>query len=154
MDVLNRVEFAYDSLEEAFPTVDPLVEPFGSRVLVQIRTPKTKTKAGLHLITDARDTEFWATQVAKVRAIGPNAFKDRRTNEYWPEGAWCQVGDFIRVPKFGGDRWTVKVPKAAAAATPGVILPDENYEALMVIFNDTDVIGRITGDPLAIKAFI
>ena len=154
MDVLNRVEFAYGSLDEAFPPVDPLVEPYGSRVLVQIRTPKTKTKGGLHLITDARDTEYWSTQVAKVRAVGPNAFKDRRTAEYWPEGAWCAPGDYVRVPKFGGDRWTVAVPKDVAESAGGVILPDEKYEALMVIFNDTDIIGKITGDPLAIKAFL
>lgn len=154
MDVMNRVEFAYDSLDEAFPKVDPLVEPFGSRVLVQIRTPKTKTKGGLHLVTDVRDTEFWATQVAVVRALGPNAFRDRKSNQPWPEGAWCEVGDFVRVPKFGGDRWTVPVPKEVAQTSGGVIMPDEKYEALMVIFNDTDLIGKITGDPLAIKAFI
>ena len=23
----------------------------------------------------------------------------------WPEGSWCEVGDYIRVPKWGGDRW-------------------------------------------------
>ena len=27
-------------------------------------------------------------------------------------------------------------------------------EALLVIFNDLDLIGKVTGDPLAIKAFI
>jgi hypothetical protein len=26
--------------------------------------------------------------------------------------------------------------------------------AMFVIFNDLDIIGRVTGDPLAIKAFI
>jgi co-chaperonin GroES (HSP10) len=144
MDVLNRVEFGYGNVEEAFPTVDPLVEPTGSRILVQIRTPKQKTKGGVLLVTDAKDTEFWATQIGVVRAVGPNAYRDRKTNDYWPEGAWCKVGDFIRVPKFGGDRWTIPVP-------------GQDYEALMVIFNDTDITGIIPGgweSAAKIKAFI
>lgn len=154
MDVLNRVEFDYGSLAEAFPEVERMVEPCGSRVLVQIRTPKRVTKGGIHLPTDAKDTEFWATQVAIVRAIGPNAFKDRKTNMPWPEGPWCKVGDFVRVPKFGGDRWTQKAPKGESQTHAGVIIPDESYEALFVIFNDTEIIGRIVGDPLALKTYI
>lgn len=139
--ITNRIEFQYDSLDEAFPPVDPLVEPAGSRILVQIRTPKRRTKGGIELVTDTKDTEYWATQVAKVRAVGPNAFKDRKTNAYWPEGPWCEVGDFIRIPKFGGDRWTVPIPGS-------------EYEALMILYNDTEMTGKITGDPLAIKAYI
>lgn len=153
MEVLNRVEFAYDSLEEAFPTVDPLVEPSGDNVLVQIRTPKSKTKGGLHLVTDIRDTEFWATQVAIVRALGPVAYRFHDTLEFWPEGPWCKVGDFVRVPKFGGDRWTVKVAQAPREKT-SIYDTDADYEALMVIFKAKEIIGRITGDPLALKAFI
>ena len=36
-----------DALVEAFPAVDAGVQPFGSRVLVQIRTPKTTTAGGI-----------------------------------------------------------------------------------------------------------
>ena len=104
MEMLNRVEFDYGSLAEAFPEVDPLVEPCGDNVLVQIRSPKRTTKGGIHLVTDVRDTEFWATQVAKVLALGPVAYRYHDTLEYWPEGPWCNVGDFVRIPKHGGDR--------------------------------------------------
>jgi co-chaperonin GroES (HSP10) len=131
----------YESkLEEAFPAVDAGVQPFGSRILVQIRTPKTKSKGGIILTTNAVDTERWNTQVAKVIAVGSLAYKNRNTQELWPEGQWCQPGDFVRVPKYGGDRWEVPLNK------------DEN--AMFVIFNDLDVIGKVTGDPLLIKAFI
>lgn len=131
----------YESkLEEAFPAVDAGVQPFGSRILVQIRTPKTKSKGGIILTTNAVDTERWNTQVAKVIAVGSLAYKNRNTQELWPEGQWCQPGDFVRVPKYGGDRWEVPLNK------------DEN--AMFVIFNDLDVIGKVTGDPLSIKAFI
>lgn len=128
-----------DALAEAFPAVDAGVQPFGSRVLVQIRTPKKKVGSIL-LVQDTKDTEKWNTQVAKVVAVGSLAYKNRNTQELWPEGQWCQPGDFVRVPKYGGDRWEVPLNK------------DEN--AMFVIFNDLDIIGKVTSDPLSIKAFI
>jgi co-chaperonin GroES (HSP10) len=140
-ELSNKVEFGYDSLDEAFPPCEPGIHPFGSRVLVQIRTPKNKTKGGIILTSETRETDAWNTQIAKVRAVGELAFKNRTTMEPWPEGSWCEPGDFVRVPKYGGDRWTVKTA-------------DGEDEALLVIFNDLDLVGKVTGDPLAIKAFI
>lgn len=140
-EIANKVEFSYDSTEEAFPRCDPGITPYGSRVLVQIRTPKSKTKGGIILTSETRETDAWNTQIAKVVAVGELAFKNRTTMEPWPEGSWCQPGDFVRVPKYGGDRWTVRTE-------------DGSGEALLVIFNDLDLIGKVTGDPLAIKAFI
>ena len=139
--VLNKVEYAYESIDEAFPPIDPGVEPFGSRVVVQIRAPKKKTKGGIILTDDTKDTEMWNTQVAKVIAIGELAFKNRNTQEPWPEGSWCQPGDFVRVPKYGGDKWSIRHG-------------DDDTEILFVIFNDLDLIGKVTGDPLAMKAFV
>ena len=128
-----------DALGEAFPAVDAGVQPFGSRVLVQIRTPKKKV-GSIILVQDTKDTEKWNTQVSKVISLGPLAFKNRDTQKTWPEGEWCQPGDFVRVPKYGGDRWEVSI--------------DRDTSAMFVIFNDLDIIGKIEGDPLAIKAFI
>lgn len=140
-ELANKVEFGYDNEDEAFPPCDPGVQPFGSRVLVQIRTPKQKTKGGIILTSETRETDAWNTQIAKVISVGELAFKNRTTMEPWPEGNWCKPGDFVRVPKYGGDRWTVKTADGAD-------------EALLVIFNDLDLIGKVTGDPLGIKAFI
>ena len=70
---MNKVIFAYDSEEDAFPNTDPGVRPFGSRVLVQFRQAKMKTKGGIILAGETRDTEVWNTQVAKVVALGPLA---------------------------------------------------------------------------------
>jgi len=137
----NRSTFDYDSLKQAFPEVDPGCGAFGSRVLVQIRTPKTKTAGGLYLPEETRETELWNTQVAKVILLGPVAFRNRETLELWPEGEWCKPGDYVRVPKYGGDRWKVQVPGS-------------NDEALFVLFNDLNMVAPITGDPLAIVAFI
>jgi co-chaperonin GroES (HSP10) len=126
---------------EAFPAVNAGIQPFGSRVLIQIRTPKKVSRGGIILDTGTQDTEKWNTQVGKVISLGPLAFKNRNDMTPWPEGDWCTVGEFVRVAKYGGDRWEVKVP-------------DSDESAMFVIFNDLDIIGQVTGDPLAIKAFI
>lgn len=126
-------------LDLAFPAVDPCVKPLGSRLLVQIRNPKERTESGIILDVNTKETERWNTTVAKVIAVGPLAFKNRDTQATWPEGEWCKVGDFVRVPKYGGDRFSMECDVG---------------EALFVIVNDLEVIGLITGDPLAVKAFI
>jgi co-chaperonin GroES (HSP10) len=140
-EIGNKIEFGYENLDEAFPAADPGVAPFGSRVLVQIRTPKKKTKGGIILTSDVRETEHYNTQVAKVIAVGSLAFKNRNTMEPWPEGSWCAVGEYVRVPRYGGDRWSVKTDGG-------------EDEAILVIFNDLDLVGKVTGDPMAIKAFL
>jgi co-chaperonin GroES (HSP10) len=137
----NKVEFEYGDMDEAFPACDAGVKPFGSRVLVQVRTPKAKTKGGIILLDETRETDAWNTQIAKVIDTGVLAFRNRTTADAWPEGNWCEPGDFVRVPKYGGDRWTVKTS-------------DGDGECMFVIFNDLDIIGAVTGDPLAVKAFI
>ena len=129
-----------NAIAEAFPPVCPGIRPFGSRVLVQIRTPKKKSKFGIHFAEETRDTEKWNTQVAKVISMGPGAFKNRTTLANWPEGDWCSPGQFVRVPKYGGDRWEVAI--------------NSDDSAMFVIFNDLDLLGDVIGDPLAVKAFI
>jgi co-chaperonin GroES (HSP10) len=136
-----RPTFQYAGLEEAFPLVDPGLQPYGWRVLVQMRTPKTRSAGGLYLPPETRQIEAPNTQVAKVIAIGPLAFKNRDRAELWPEGAWCAVGEYVRVPKYGGDRWEVPIPGS-----------DEH--ALFVIFDDLNIVGRITCDPLSVIAYI
>lgn len=143
---MNEPE-AFDEAELAwaFPSVDPGAKPLGGRVLVQLRRTKKKTtSAGIILVEETKETEKWNNMVAKVINLGPLAFRNRDTMETWPEGTWVQPGDYIRVPKWGGDRWEVKVPG------------DDDFEekALFMILNDHEVIAVLTGDPLAVKAFI
>ena len=132
-------------LEEAFPLVDPGAIPLGARVLVQLRKAKKRmTESGIILPEETRDTERAQNPVGKVISLGPLAFKKRDTMESWVEGTWCEVGDFIRVPKWGGDRWEVPVPGETREDDP----------ALFMVLNDHEVIAKLTGDPLAMKAFL
>jgi len=129
----------------AFPSVDPGAKPLGGRVMVQIRRSKKRTtKAGIVLVEETKETEKWNTQIGKVVDMGALAFRKRDSMEPWPEGAWCEIGDFIRVPKWGGDRWEVKVPGEDHSEDP----------ALFIIINDHEVIGKITGNPLETRAFL
>lgn len=145
--VLERPRLAYEDIDQAFPAIEAGLTPFGSRILVQMRSPKARTTGGIILPDDAQDTEFWNTQVAKVVSLGPVAFKNRDTLESWPEDAWCQEGDFVRVPKYGGDRWFVTLPGAKSARV-GV------EKACFALFNDLDMIGQITCDPLEVIAYL
>ena len=140
-EVSNQEESHEDAMSFAFPEIDPGLVPYGSRVLVQIRTPMSTTAGGLIIPEEARETEKWNTQVAKVIALGPVAFKNRETLKSWPEGDWCQEGTFIRIPKYGGDKYELPVPGS----------PDP---ALFALVNDLDLLGAFTGDPLKVKAFI
>jgi co-chaperonin GroES (HSP10) len=135
----NEAEMAW-----AFPSVDPGAKPLGGRILVQLRRSKKATTAsGIILVEETKETEKWQNMVAKVILIGPLAFRHRDTMASWPEGSWCSVGDYIRVPKWGGDRWEVPYGDPALGET-----------ALFSVFNDHEVIAKVTGDPLKVKAFL
>jgi co-chaperonin GroES (HSP10) len=145
MNMSEPVAFDEAELAWAFPSVDPGAKPLGGRILVQLRRTKKKaTSAGIILVEETKETEKWQNMVAKVVEIGPLAFKHRDTMQAWPEGSWCAVGDYIRVPKWGGDRWEVKVPN------------DDDFEdpALFMVLNDHEVIAKLTGNPLAMRAFL
>lgn len=133
-----KSEYQYDSLEQAFPAADPGLTPFHSDVLVQIRTPRTRTKGGLYLPEESRETDLWNMQVAKVIDFGPVAFRNRETLEPWPEGPWCKIGDYVRVPKYGGDRWWVEVAHAEEARVDNI-----DTKALFVLFDDLVLKGLV-----------
>jgi co-chaperonin GroES (HSP10) len=142
MKMNEPVAFNDAEIAWAFPSVDPGAKPLGGRILVQLRrTKQTVTGAGIILVQETKETEKWNNMVAKVIEIGPLAFRKRDTMEPWPEGSWCDVGDYIRVPKWGGDRWEVAVG-------------DEEEKALFMILNDHEVIAKVTCNPLEMKAFV
>lgn len=141
----TQPEASYEAaLQEAFPAVEPGAVPVGGRILVQWRaTRKTVTSSGIVLVEETKEAEKWNNQVAKVIAIGPLAFKKRDTLESWPEGNWIEVGDYVRMPKWGGDRWEVPYGD-----------PSLGESALFSVFNDHEVIAKVTMDPLKVKAFL
>ncbi len=145
-------------LDEAFPIVDPGVLPLGGRVLVQLRSAKkTKkiqrddgTEATFHYTDYSQEVERDVQQVARLIAFGPLAFKDKKTLEPWPEcevdgefRPWAAVGDYVKVPKFGGDKHYMPIPGR-----------DKDDRAAFVVINDHEIISKITCNPLHIIAYL
>jgi co-chaperonin GroES (HSP10) len=129
------------TLNEAFPDVDPGIVPLGARVLLQLRRIPKKTKSGIMLIEETQDTVKWNNQVGRIVALGPLAFRNRETQAPWTEGIWVKVGDYVRVPRWNGDR--VEIPVKGS--------PDP---VTFVVFNDHEMIAKITGDPLAVRTYV
>jgi len=127
----------------AFPDVSPGQAPLGGRVIVQLRRIK-KTTGKIILVSETKETEKWQNMIGRVVAIGPLAYKNRDTMASWPEGSWVEVGDFVRVPKWGGDRWERNVPNEESQEEP----------VLFMTINDHEVIAKVTDDPLSFKAYV
>ncbi len=127
---------------ELFPAIDPEFEPFGARVLVQLRRVVNKSAGGIILAEPTKDTEAWNINVAKVLRSGPLAFKRRDDPDTpWPEGVWAKEGDFVMVPRYGGDRRSID-------------LNDGLPPVVIVLLDDRNLLGRITGNPCKIRAYI
>jgi len=127
-----------------FPNVDPGLNPMGSNVLVQIRSPRLRTAGGIILAAETRETSMWTEQIAKVLSFGPLAYKNRTNGQDWPEGAWCSINDLVRVPKYGGDRYSITYGDG------------ESEIANFVIFKDTDILAKVVEgfDASKIKAYV
>jgi co-chaperonin GroES (HSP10) len=140
-------EASYDApdpaeLANAFPAVQPGMAPFGGRVVVQLR--RIKKKAGrIIMVEETKENEKWNNMIGKVVAVGPLAFKNRDTMQPWAEGTWAEIGDFVRVPRWGGDRWERTVPSE-----------DGKDPVLFMTINDHELISAITDDPLSFKTYV
>lgn len=131
-----------EDLRWSFPEVDPGCSPFGVRVLLQARRVKKQTAGGILLPEEAREAERDNGTVYRVVACGPLAFRKRESGEPWAEGVWAQVGDYVRAPRWGGDRWTMRDPA------------EPKEPVLFVTFNDYELIGRVTCDPRVMFAYV
>jgi co-chaperonin GroES (HSP10) len=135
LDVSDR------SIEDLFPDVDPECEPLGSKVLVQLRRVLLMSRGGIQLVEETGDTEAWNIQIGKVIALGPLAFKNRKTGDPWPEGLWVKVGEYVRFPRWGGDRLTID-------------LEDGNKPVVILILEDYHMLVKYKGDPRKVRAYL
>lgn len=135
---IEQKQFSQEELyfiAEAFPSVDPGFVPNGNRILIQVRKAITKTKTGIYLTDESQQSQVYNEQVGKVIAIGQAAFRNPADMSQWAEDPWFEVGDFVRFPKFGGDKtWT--------------------NDTLFIVFREFDTIGKIYCNPLDIKGAI
>lgn len=138
MSTESKYEVDGRSESDCFPEVDPGVQPQGNRIVVQLRKAKDLSKGGIILVRDTKATEKWNEVIAKVVKVGPLAYKDTNTLQPWPEGAWADPGDLVRVIKYGGDRWAV---------------PNGDGEVVFIILQDREVICKIDSFEVARTMF-
>lgn len=158
----NALNYDYENLAEAFPHVEPGTAPMGNIGLFQIRRPKKFTAAGIEVPAEARATEYYNTQVAKVISLGPLCFKTGRNIDGeekifdWPEGPWFKPGDFVRVPKYGGDRYSIRATvREMQKLIGGSKVPvDVTDDIVFSMFKVKDILGVITCDPRLIRAYL
>ena len=82
---------------------DPLVLPElpGFNILVRPVSVKSITKGGIFIPDSTRDDMAYLTTVGRVLAIGDLAYQDM---DKFPNGPWCQIGDFICYGKHAGTK--------------------------------------------------
>jgi co-chaperonin GroES (HSP10) len=142
-DLNNRDEPDTRSELECFPEIDHGIEVAGDRVLVQLRREKSTSKGGIILVDETRQTLRFNETVAKVRQIGPLAYKSPDNLEPWIEGPWCKEGDLVRTIKYGGDRFVVNPD-------------DDGAPVVFITIQAREVISRIKSFEAAqkMKAFV
>jgi hypothetical protein len=156
----NTLEFQYASMEEAFPVVEPGRKPVGDNILVQIRQPKSVSKGGIILTDQDRSTEYYNTRVAKVIDFGPGCFVTKKVvvtedgpecvNLPWPEGKWFNTGDFVEIPQYGGQRFTMNHQVQHKLGQEKITVKEE---VTFCFFKAKDIIALITVDPRSIKSY-
>ena len=123
-------------LERAFPQVSPGLTPLGARVIIQLRTFIERTESGIVLPEDTKEFNKANTQLGRIVSLGAIAFRNRDTGVIWREGVWARPGDFVRVPKWGGDRFERTIPGT-------------KNKAIFCIFSDHEIIAKV--DPEAFE---
>jgi co-chaperonin GroES (HSP10) len=143
IDMMQKEEPDLRTELECFPEIDPGIDVAGDRVLVQLRREKTTSKGGIILVDETKATLRFNETVAKVRQIGPLAYKSPDNLEAWPEGPWCQVGDLVRTIKYGGDRFVVNPD-------------DDGAPVVFITIQAREIISRIRNFEFAqrMKAFV
>ena len=143
IDMMQKEEPDLRTELECFPDIDPGVDVAGDRILVQLRREKTTSKGGIILVDETKQTLRFNETGAKVRQIGPLAYKSPDTLEPWPEGPWCKVGDLVRTIKYGGDRFVVH-PE------------DDGAPVVFITIQAREIISRIRSFEFAqrMKAFV
>jgi chaperonin GroES len=84
--------------------IERLPQPTGYRILVLPYFPKEKTRGGVFIPDATRERESFATVVAYVIKLGPDAYKDK---DKFPSGAYCSEKDWVLMGRYAGNRFKV-----------------------------------------------
>jgi len=81
-----------------------LPEPKGYKLLIAMPEKEDKTKGGIFIPDELKDREHVASIYGYVVSMGPLSYNDK---ERFPDGPWCQVGDFVIFRSYSGTRFKI-----------------------------------------------
>ena len=87
---------------------DPDISGFritGHKLLLRPLHVEGITKGGLHIASKTMHDISYLMNICKVLDVGPRAYKQEIFNE---TGPWCKQGDFVLIPRLGGQKIKLK----------------------------------------------
>lgn len=78
-----------------------MLDPVGFQILLSPYEMEDKI-GNIHVPDSVKDTAKIAATVCEVVATGPDAYADLGK---FPNGPWCQQGDFVIIGKYAGSRF-------------------------------------------------
>ena len=102
-DEVNKNEDDPSKLDSS--TLDRLPQPTGYRLLVIPYYPKEKTKGDSYIPDATRERESFATVVAYVVKLGPDAYLD---SDKFPNGPYCSEKEWVLMGRYAGNRFKVE----------------------------------------------
>ena len=117
---------------EETPDPSPLPKLPGFHVLVRPVSVKSVTKGGIIIPDSTKDDMAYLTTVAQVIAMGDLAYRD--TSKF-PDGTWCNVGDYVCYGKHAGTKMVYKGVKLILLFDDQVIMQVEDPKDLDPTFN-------------------
>ena len=113
----------------------PLPELPGYHILIRPVSIKGVTKGGIVLPDSTIDDMSYLTTVGKVVSIGDLAYQDEIK---FPNGAWCQNGDYVCYAKHAGQKLFYKSVRLILLFDDQVICRVEHPKDLDPTFNLTN----------------
>lgn len=81
-----------------------LPDPTGFRLLIALPEVEETTSAGIYVPEERRDAETVASICGFILKSGPDAYADKAR---FPNGPWCQEGDWVIFSPYTGVRISV-----------------------------------------------
>lgn len=110
---------------------DPDIKGFnitGHNLVLRPLHVEGKTKGGIILASKTQQDIQYLMNVCKVLKLGPRAYVQDMFKE---TGPWCKEGDFVLIPKIGGQKILFK-------GTPLTIIPCDRVIAVLDNPKDVD----------------
>lgn len=104
----------------------------GFHIIVRPVSIREKTKGGIYLPDKVKDDISYLTTIGRVLKIGDLAYKDETK---FPNGKWCDVGDYVCYGKHTGQKFVYKGIKLLLIYDDQVIMKVDDPKHLDTTYN-------------------